>query len=76
MNVTVENSLNYVFQLNNRTITLDKAMVDEYSDIVCPVDERYLSYMLSIFDKHNEKDKVLSAKLEFDMIRELSGYER
>ncbi len=71
-----ENSTKYVFCINSRTLKLDKDMVDRYSDLVCPVDERYLSYMIDVFDKNNCKDNVLSSKIAFDMTRELSGYER
>lgn len=66
----------YMFLINGRTLFLKKDMVDKYSDLVCPVDERYLESMIDIFGKNNPKDNVLSSAIEFDMTRELSGYER
>ncbi len=76
MKVEAESSEKYVFRLYNRTIKLDKDMVDKYSDLVCPVDERFLSYMIDLFGEKKCQDDVLSAKIAFDMTRELSGYER
>ena len=69
-----EKNIKYVFYINGRTLKLDKDMVDKYSDLVCPVDERYLSYMIEIFGKNTCEDSVLSSKIALDMTRELSGY--
>lgn len=66
----------YVFCIDGHSLLLNKDMVDKYSNIVCPVDERYLKSMVDIFSKNNRKDNVLSSAIEFDMTRELSGYER
>ncbi len=72
----VENNKSYIFYINGRNLKLDKDMVDKYSDLVCPIDERYLSYMIDVFDQDKCEDNALSLKIALDMTRELCGYER
>ena len=73
---TVENNAQYVFSINGRTLKLDRDMVDRYADLVCPVDERYLSNMIDIFGNKKFGDDVLSLQIALDMAREVGGYER
>lgn len=52
---------NYSFDVNGRTIVLDKALVDKYSDIVCPVSEEFLTNTAELFDKERKQsDTALS----------------
>ncbi len=74
--ISTQTTQNYVYAIGGRTINLDKTMVDEYSDLVCPVDEKYMDYMIRVFAKDGCTDQVLSAKINMDMARELDGYKR
>lgn len=74
--ITTESKDNYIYSVNGRRISLDKEMVDKYSEIVCPVDEDYVVYLIQVFGQDNCEDNVLSFRLALDMSRELSGYGR
>ena len=70
----VSNSMreNVVFTIGDRTIFLDKALVDKYSEVVCPVDEKFVEDMVCIFDE--KQDDVASFMIAFDMAREVHEY--
>jgi F0F1-type ATP synthase beta subunit len=53
-----KHTVKYVLQINNRTIKRDKEMVDEYSEIVCPVDEQILIHTINILGKKENDDSV------------------
>jgi hypothetical protein len=74
MECTKQMSEKILFHVCSRQITLDKDIVDRYSDLVCPVNEAYLKNMITILGKRC-KDTVLSYKISLDMARELSRYE-
>ncbi len=75
MKVSEENSGKYVYQIDGRTIKLDKDMVDTYSRLICPMTEEYISCLLDQFGKKYPKDSVLSCTIALGMTKELSGYE-
>ncbi len=62
-----------IYTVGGRNVALNKTMVDEYSDIVCPVTESFLQGMINVLGK-NCKDNVLSYKIELDMAQELQEY--
>ena len=74
--ITTENTNTYVYNVDGRSLRLDKAMADKYSEIVCPITEEYISYLIKVFGQDNCKDNVLSCKIALDMANELNGYER
>lgn len=76
MTITEESVDKYVYEINGRTIPLDKDLVDRYSDVVCPVNKEYILYLIKVFGKEKCSDRVLSYKIAVDMAEELSGYER
>lgn len=69
-NVLVEKK---VFILNNRCIAIDKKIVEQYAEIVCPITERLLTTYINTLGE-NCSDAVLSAKIETDMEKELGEY--
>ena len=70
----IEQSVNFIrYSLGGRTISLSKEIVDRYSDIVCPVNERFLSGMIKVFGK-SCSDDVMSYKIGLDMAKELQEY--
>ncbi|MBO5550762.1 MAG: hypothetical protein J5966_02285 [Lachnospiraceae bacterium] len=76
MEISERTCTNYVYHVCGHDLELDKKMVDRYSELVCPVDEEYLTIMIDTFTKDGCKDGVLSCKIALDMSLELSGYER
>ncbi len=62
-----------VFYISDRVIELSKELVDKYSDIVCPVTEKFLTGMINAFGK-DCKDNVLSYRIALDMAQELDEY--
>ena len=75
MKVSEDNSIGkYVYQLDGRTIRLDKDMVDRYSEYVCPLSEEYVGLLLEQFGK-DVNDGILSYKISLGMAIELSGFE-
>ncbi len=62
-----------VFNVDNRNVFLDKELVEKYSDIVCPVNETFLSSMVHFFGKDCQDD-VLSYAIASDMAKELHEY--
>lgn len=65
----------YVYDVENRTITIPKDIVDRFSTNVCPVNEKYLSGGIKLFGKDSKgnlwSDEVLSCMIMTDMVRDL-----
>ena len=76
MTITEESIDKYVYEINGKTISLDKDLVDCYSTVVCSVNKEYILYLIKVFGKYKCTDRVLSYKIAVDMAEELSGYER
>ncbi len=78
MTCTVEPSSMYIYVLDSRKITLQKSLVDRFSETVCPVTEKYLSGGIKLFGKdskgHSWSDEVLSSLIATDMVKELDEY--
>lgn len=69
-NILVEKN---VYILNDKYIAIDKKIVEQYSEIVCPITEHLLTtYIMTL--GNNCSDAVLSAKIETDMEKELGEY--
>ncbi len=64
----------YVFQINGRILRLDKEMVDRYSRFICPVDEKYVDYLIRVFGRDGSGDNILSCRIALSMTDELLGY--
>ncbi len=66
-------SINFVYDIKGRKVTLDKNLVDNYSETVCPVDDEYMEIMVDTFGKEKEDD-VMSYSIAASMARELYEY--
>ena len=73
MKVSEEQTEKYIYQLNGRTIKLDKDIVDAYSKYICPMSEEYISILIEQFGK-GVKDRILSCKIALGMTKELTGF--
>ena len=60
------------YKIGSKVITLNKDLVDKYSDIVCPITEHLLATLIDAFE--NDSDAVISAKIETDMRNEIKEY--
>lgn len=69
---------NYVYNIDGHVIVLNKDVVDRFSNIVCPVNEQYLSGGIMLFGKDCNgnawSDEVLSYMIMTDMVRDLDDY--
>ena len=78
MKCTTETSYLCVYELDSRKITLQKSLVDRYSEVVCPVTEKYLSGAIRLYGKDKKgrlrSDEVLSSIIATDMVKELDEY--
>ena len=64
------------YPVGEHVISLDKDMVERYSEVVCPVDGEYVTrYVRVLNPKRNKNDQVLSLEIALDMAKELSEYE-
>ncbi len=73
MTVT-ERKIDYMFfTVNGRTVSLQKDLVEKYTEVVCPVNESFLSSMIKVFGK-DCGDEVMSYKIALDMTKELKEY--
>ena len=63
-----------VYNVNGRTVSIDKSLVDRFSEIVCPVNEQYLSAMIGLWEKDNKDDISLSYAIAGDMAQDIYEY--
>lgn len=71
--VIPENKITY--KINGHTILLNQSIANEYSNVVCPINEVYLAAMVHAFGKGKRcTDTILSRKIELDMAKELNEY--
>ena len=73
MTYNVFTSERVAYNVGNRVVTLDKAIADKYSEVVCPINETILDVAISAFGA-NCNDAVMSAKIQSDMADEIKEY--
>lgn len=70
--ITLEN---YIYEVDGKTITLKRELVDRYSKTICPISEELLKSTINIFNYKNDRDdKELSTIIEADMEKELEEF--
>lgn len=74
MNTYKTQTLSDVFEIDDRRIVIDSALADKFSDVVCPITEKFLRFQIKVFGKNNSDD-ILSRKIGLSMADELRGYE-
>ncbi len=62
-----------IYEVNDKIISLDKSIVDDFEEVVCPVTDIYLAAMIRALGE-NCTDRILSHKIELDMTNELNEY--
>ena len=73
MECSVVNSNRVIYKIDDHAISIDKAIADEYAEMVCPISDNYLTAMITAFGKKCT-DNILSREIELDMARELEEY--
>ncbi len=73
MKKEIIDSAKIVYEVNDKIISLDKSIVDDFEDVVCPVSDIYLTAMIRALGE-NCTDRILSYKIELDMANELNEY--
>lgn len=68
----IKTSIKYVVE--GHEITLDKTLVDNFSETVCPVSENYLSSAIGLFESEAKDDRILSYVISADMAQDLYDY--
>ena len=63
----------YIYNIGNRVITLNKKLVDRFSENVCSVDEKYIESGIKIFGTDKD-DELISSLLSADMAQDLYDY--
>ncbi len=73
MDKRYKNSEKTVFNIENRNVSLDSALISKYEENICPLSEKLLSSLIYTFGQ-NCTDQILSYRIELDMANELEEY--
>lgn len=71
MEISEANIPVYVYQYEGHTIRLEKNLVERYTKDSRPVDETFMRYMLTMYNRENGDDAELSCKIALVMMGEL-----